>query len=816
MPDLARFCRRLAAVVSLTLLAVAGTAVAAQAEGYGEIEAARFGSPGAGEGQFETQEAAGFGVDPTNNDVYVVDLPETGKIKPGGTGKEKFKPNEFLIQRFDPNSKGEYVNSKNEPGKPVAFMTFKPKDQALGEDEEIDEVTNIAVDPVSHRIYVLTSEQRPQGINGVTMAASQLWAFNIEGEQLTSLGVIAGTKVFTPRATGLGESLNNPEGIAVDPTNHEVIVLGEEEKGEGRSVTALERINTEKGTLVEKRWSDPTSEPEEPEGLLEDEASSPVVTKSGEVLVVHPGEIDEVDKIPASFASEAAPTPVFEANPEFEGEPAPVLEQLTSFPGTADLEPRGGGALSLGQEGTLYASAAITEQHPEKHHGELDGPLAPGVLELSSKGGEKEWADEGWTGGQSIATVGLTGACKVSINVYSQVAAGSGHHVFVFDENPEGPKIVEFGPEGKGCPEGAVTAPTASTLSSGGKLIGEEEEIPIKDAVTLSSNLVDSNALSVEWEFGDGTTQTVTTDEHQKTTVEHTFVKAGKLEIRERIHTDDLAKPVLETPARTIIIKGVGTGGAKPVVVSELATGVTRAAATLSGTVNPEGAAVTECEFEYGTTTGYGSTVHCSSSPGSGTNPVAVSAPIAGLSAGTTYHYRIVAGNASGKSDGSDRELKTETAPPSSPPSEITTTTTSTTPPPAKEGVLNFKAISPTVTVSGSSASVASTGAFTLKLQCAAGASSCSGTITLKTVKAVLAGKGKKKAILTLATGSFTLGGGQLKSLTLHLSATARSMLARSHVLSALATLVARNATAETATTKASVSLRPAKVVKKH
>jgi hypothetical protein len=130
--------------------------------------------------------------------------------------------------------------------------------------------------------------------------------------------------------------------------------------------------------------------------------------------------------------------------------------------------------------------------------------------------------------------------------------------------------------------------------------------------------------------------------------------------------------------------------------------------------------------------------------------------------------------------------------------------------------VLGNKAVSPTVTLSGSSASVTSTGGFTLKLRCATGASSCTGTITLKTAKAVAAGKSKKKAILTLATGSFTLAGGQLKSLTLHLSSTARSMLVRSHFLSALATLVARNATAETATTKESVSLRAAKVVKKH
>jgi hypothetical protein len=125
------------------------------------------------------------------------------------------------------------------------------------------------------------------------------------------------------------------------------------------------------------------------------------------------------------------------------------------------------------------------------------------------------------------------------------------------------------------------------------------------------------------------------------------------------------------------------------------------------------------------------------------------------------------------------------------------------------------------VTLSGGSASVSSAGAFAVKLQCKTGATSCTGTITLKTAKAVVASVGrsakkKKPAILTLATGSFTMTGGQLKSLTLHLSATARSLLEHMHVLGAIATIVAHNAAAEKATSKASVSLRLKVAAKKH
>jgi hypothetical protein len=893
MPDFASLCRRLSAALALVLLVAAGTAgtaVAAQAE-YGEI--GRFGAAGIGEGQFQTQDeeygGASFGVNPTNNDVYVVDLPN----------EKPFKNGEFRIQRFDPNAKGEY-------GKPVATVTFKPQDDELKE-EEFDELTNVAVDPTRNRIYVLASEERPseEAFDPGDSAATELWAFNIEGEGLTSLGAIAGNKLFKPLGKVQGEALLEPQGIAVDPTTGDVIVLGEEGKGErGEGIDALERI-TPAGALAEKRWSDPVTS-EAPEGvLLEDEATSPVVTKSGEILVLVGNEIDEVDKVSGTLSAEQAPTSLYQANAEVNEEPAPVREELTNFPGTADIL-GAGGAASLDEEGRLYTKADITEQDPEARKGSLSGPVVPGVAEFSSTGGlEKEWADEGWTGGQSIASVGASGKCKVSVDVASQVAAGSGHRVFVFDENPESPSVVEFGPGGTGCPKGRVAAPTASTLSSGGEPIAENEPIPIANKVTLSSNLVESNALSVEWEFGDGAKTTVSADQHQKTSVEHTFVKAGKLEVTERIHTDDLAEPELLTHSK------IDIAGSQPVVVAEPASPVTATTATLNATVNPSGSEVESCTFEYGTSLPSGKTAPCAPSPGSGKSAVAVSAAIAGLIGESTYKIKVTATNSSGAGEAMTT-LKTagkpvvtvssasavthssatlngsvnpdgagvtactfeygtslpsgKTAPCSPAPGKgqsavavsaalaalsantkyevkltatnengtreattaFTTAEESIAPPPPSTGggggggggVLGAKSVSPTVTIAGSPASVTGSGAFTLKLTCASGATICTGTITLKTAKAVIASVGhaakkkKKAAILTLATASFTLAGGQLKSLTLHLSSLARALLAHSHVLSALATVVAHNTASESATTKASVTLR-LKVAKK-
>ncbi len=72
---------------------------------------------------------------------------------------------------------------------------------------------------------------------------------------------------------------------------------------------------------------------------------------------------------------------------------------------------------------------------------------------------------------------------------------------------------------------------------------------------------------------------------------------------------------------------------------------------TLSGTVNPFGAKVTACRFEFGLSNSYGSQVPCSSFPASGSSPVGVSAslPASGLVPGSIYHYRLAVGDEEGE-----------------------------------------------------------------------------------------------------------------------------------------------------------------------
>ena len=109
-----------------------------------------------------------------------------------------------------------------------------------------------------------------------------------------------------------------------------------------------------------------------------------------------------------------------------------------------------------------------------------------------------------------------------------------------------------------------------------------------------------------------------------------------------------------------------------PTVATEKPGTVNEHEASLKGSVNPNGFSTT-FQFEYGTTTSYGSKVPVpAESLGSGTTTFFPSKTATGLAEGTTYHYRIVASNAAGTAYGSDQTLKT-THPPQ-------TTITSATP----------------------------------------------------------------------------------------------------------------------------------------
>ena len=91
-----------------------------------------------------------------------------------------------------------------------------------------------------------------------------------------------------------------------------------------------------------------------------------------------------------------------------------------------------------------------------------------------------------------------------------------------------------------------------------------------------------------------------------------------------------------------------------PVAITNPATLIASFSAKLNGSVNPHGL-TTSVYFQYGTTNSYGLTTAPQSRTGN--TSLNISAHISGLTASTTYHFRIVTTNSAGTRYGSDRNL---------------------------------------------------------------------------------------------------------------------------------------------------------------
>jgi hypothetical protein len=257
-------------------------------------------------------------------------------------------------------------------------------------------------------------------------------------------------------------------------------------------------------------------------------------------------------------------------------------------------------------------------------------------------------------------------------------------------------------------------------------------------------------------------------------------------------------------------------GESPPAVLTGAASSLTQTSATLNATVNPGGVTVSECKLEYGTSLSYKSSAPCTPSPGSGGSPVAVSASVTGLSANTTYYFRIVAANPAGPSNGIDQ---TFTTPPTTPPAAPQPGALGTLPGQDTLAFLEHNAPVPDAKLASRSLGMSPSGVISVKVTCPAGESRCTGKVTLRTLNAVsTAGshrsKKRKPAILTLAVGSFTVAGGRVTTVKLHLSAEGRTLLAHDHLLHARVTIVARDAAGATHTTRTTVTIRAIKATR--
>src|ERR1700722_80550 len=158
-----------------------------------------------------------------------------------------------------------------------------------------------------------------------------------------------------------------------------------------------------------------------------------------------------------------------------------------------------------------------------------------------------------------------------------------------------------------------------------------------------------------------------------------------------------------------------------PVIGGGAVTTLTAGSATLNAQIDPEGVQLSDCHFDYGTSTSYGLTMACTPSPGTipaDSSDHAVSASVTGLSANTPYHWRVVASDANGSTMGSDHTFVYDTSGGGLPDNRAYEMVT----PPQKNGALLGD-----VSIFNSPPSIAEDGSRVIaaSIQCFGGATSC-------------------------------------------------------------------------------------------
>ena len=135
--------------------------------------------------------------------------------------------------------------------------------------------------------------------------------------------------------------------------------------------------------------------------------------------------------------------------------------------------------------------------------------------------------------------------------------------------------------------------------------------------------------------------------------IRNAIVESGNLDWNDS-SGDGIKEPLLD-----LSDEGMFDLPSLPLATTKSATQVNDEGATFNATINPN-AFETTYQFEYGTTTSYGTTVPLTAKEiGSGIEDVVVSEKVTGLKAETKYHYRITATNEKGTALGADQSFTT-------------------------------------------------------------------------------------------------------------------------------------------------------------
>lgn len=708
-------------------------------------------------------------------------------------------------------------------------------------------------------------------------AAAELYAFDYTGSKLVGAKLkkepggeevpapIVVQSAFKTQKEEPREALLDPRGVAVEPATGDLAITGEEdlqenlkvEKGEAekecRATVQLidvkeEASKKELSGKVGPRYVDEGSVLEAKTcGAEESEASvpfSPVFTAGGKLLAEETGLQDlphwgEVWELPLSGTKLTTTTKVeeFAATPRqlySLGEQQELVNVEAEGLGNAAMSfvPTGSG------EGKLYLATKIKGGSGE---GENAGVL---VLGYNETGATPEAKELGWTGGGHEAGGGGEGcvipspnAGAIMVGGFKEETAGGKEGVVAFDvfahqSNNKSEKRVEAFQFGPGSSK-AGECPHASAAALGVKVKGVEvHRLAPGEKATLASKLTAGNAESVEWKLENLSTGKTTTEtggyEFGETSLEHSFSEEGKYQIVEVIQTDNLASPKVEA-TRDLTVKPPGpefmisgpTSVAKEEQEATFEAEVTDEdakasplkyvwsfgdGATEEGQVEVKGGVATILGRHH-----YGSlcapcTVTLQATDAEGRTGQA--------SATITVHEDKAEEEARRLREESERKQREEAERRQHEAEERARKEAEEKKLKEEQEHNKKPEVAPEVTLSGSSLAASPQGAVTIKVACPAGDTSCSGTVTLRTVGATSAAHGKKHknkpASVTLASGSFSVTGGHVVAVTLHLSAQGRSMLKRLHVLRVQAVVVAHDPSGASHTTQTTVTLRVA------
>jgi hypothetical protein len=193
--------------------------------------------------------------------------------------------------------------------------------------------------------------------------------------------------------------------------------------------------------------------------------------------------------------------------------------------------------------------------------------------------------------------------------------------------------------------------PCAQTVGSGRNPVNVSASLTgLTGATTYYYRLVATNGGGATPSSGQSFTTTTTT-----TTTTATTTSSSQGSSTTDTSTGTTQTSTVQTSSSQIAAKRA------PTTATGLATAISSTGATLIGSVDPNGSAITVCHFAYGTTSAYGAVATCAQTF-AGNTPVNVSVTLLGLAPGTTYHYRLIAANAGGFTVGADETFTTATA----------------------------------------------------------------------------------------------------------------------------------------------------------